>query len=133
MRWPRELRHPLFLIGTALYMVAVAYKYGGSVLGHWPPLPPLLRAYLADVLTLPLELTLALCAMRRLYFRQPAFVLPTSWIFSTWVVMAVWFEGVLPRYDARATADPLDVVAYALGGLVFWRWMNLPDRPNTQP
>lgn len=133
MRWPRELRHPLFLVGTGLYVVAVLYKYAGSVSAHWPPLLPLLRAHLADALTLPLELTLALCAMRRLYFRRPEFVLPTSWIFSTWVVMSVWFELVLPRYDARATADPLDVVAYALGGLVFWRWMNLPDRPSTEP
>lgn len=133
MRWPRELRHPLFLVGTGLYVVAVIYKYGGSISAHWPPLLPLLRAHLADTLTLPLELTLALFAMRRLYFRQPAFVLPTSWIFSTWVVMSVWFEGILPHYDTRATADPLDVVAYALGGLVFWRWMNLPDRPGTEP
>jgi hypothetical protein len=45
----------------------------------------------------------------------------------------MWFEGILPHYDARATADPLDVVAYAVGGLIFWRYMNYPDRPGTKP
>jgi hypothetical protein len=113
-------------VGTALYVVAVMYKYGGPISAHWAPLPTLLRSYLADVLTLPLELTLALYCMRRWYFRNPRFVLPASWIFSSWVVMAIWFEGILPMHDARATADPFDVVAYALGGLIFWRWMNRP-------
>ncbi|TGE06081.1 hypothetical protein [Hymenobacter fodinae] len=110
-----------------------AYKYGGPVSAQWPVLPRLLRAHLGDVLALPLQLTLMLYAMRRWYFRRPEFVLPAAWIFSFWLVTSVWFEGVLPRFDARATADPLDVVAYAVGGLVFWRWMNLPDRPSPEP
>ncbi|SHK68933.1 hypothetical protein SAMN02746009_01370 [Hymenobacter psychrotolerans DSM 18569] len=123
-RWPAELRHPLFLVGAGLYVLSVAHKR--QWLGPWPFWPPLLTSYLADLLTLPLELTLLLWLMRRFYFRNPAFVLPTSWIFSTWLVMAVWFEGLLPRFDARATADPLDVVAYAVGGFLFWRWQNRP-------
>lgn len=127
MRVPRELRHPLFLVGTALYLGTALYKTGGPLVARWPPLPPLLRHHLADVLALPLLLSLELWGLRRLYFRQPAFVLPTSWIISSWVVTSVWFEAVLPRFDARATADPLDALAYALGGLIFWRWMNRPD------
>ncbi|QJX48860.1 hypothetical protein HMJ29_18875 [Hymenobacter taeanensis] len=133
MKWPRELRHPIFLVGTGLYIVVAMYKYGGPVAAQWPVLPRLLRAYLGDALALPLELTLMLYAMRHWYFRRPEFVLPTSWIFSFWLVTSVWFEGILPHYDARATADPLDVVAYALGGLIFWRWMNQPARPIPEP
>lgn len=133
MKWPRELRHPIFLLGTGLYVLAAAYKYGGAVSASWPAPPALLRHHLADALALPLELTLMLSGMRRWYFRNPAFVLPTSWIISFWLVTSVWFEGILPRYDARATADPLDVVAYAVGGLVFWRWMNRPDGPDPKP
>ena len=125
-RWPAELRHPLFLVGAVLYLVSAAHKR--HWLGPWPLWPPAFTSYLADTLTLPLELTLLLWLMRRYYFRNPAFVLPVSWIFSTWLVMAVWFEGLLPRFDARATADPLDGVAYAVGGLVFWRWLNRPAR-----
>lgn len=131
-RWPRELRHPLFLAGTALYVVVVVHKYGGPLSPRWP-LPNLVRFHLADFLALPLELTLALFVLRRWYFRRPGFVLPTSWIFSSGLVFAVWFEGILPHFDARATADPLDVVAYALGGLVFWRWLNRPDTSPPEP
>lgn len=125
MRWPRELRHPLFLAGAVLYLVVVARKHGGPRFSHWP-LPDLVRFHLADVLALPLELTLMLYFMRHWYFRRPSFVLPTGWIFSTWLVFAVWFEGILPLFDRRATADPLDVVAYGVGGFIFWRWLNRP-------
>lgn len=124
-KWPSELRHPLFLAGTAVYLVAVMYKHGGSLSVHWP-LPTVMRSYVADMLALPLELTMLLWFFRRFYFHRPSFVLPTSWIFSTWVVMSVWFEAILPHFDARATPDPLDVVAYAAGGVVFWRWLNHP-------
>ncbi|MFD2783968.1 hypothetical protein [Hymenobacter rubripertinctus] len=127
-RLPAELRHPLFLLGAATYGGLALYRHAGARSVHWPPLPELVRHHLTDLLTLPLLLTLALWALRRLYFRQPAFVLPASWIFSAWLVVAVWFEGLLPRFDARATADWLDVGAYALGGLLFWRWLNRPAR-----
>ncbi|AIZ64102.1 hypothetical protein PK28_11065 [Hymenobacter sp. DG25B] len=77
---------------------------------------------------LPLQLTLLLWFMRRCYFRQPAFVLPLSWIISTWVVIAIWFELLMPYFNSRMVADPLDVVAYTLGGFIFWRWMNQPAK-----
>ncbi|MBO0357945.1 hypothetical protein J0X19_08315 [Hymenobacter sp. BT186] len=102
-----------------------ARKYGGPRFSHWP-LPDAVRFHLADLLALPLELTLILYFMRRWYFRRPSFVLPASWIVSTWVVFAGWFEVLLPLFDRRATADPLDVLAYAVGGFIFRRWLNRP-------
>ncbi|UOG73016.1 hypothetical protein MTX78_12865 [Hymenobacter tibetensis] len=121
MKWPLEFRHPLFVAMAGLY----ALFFYNRRWGHWE-LPAVLNAHLADVLALPLLLTVALWFMRRLYFRQPAFVLPFSWVASTWLLLAVCFEGVLPLLKPAATADPLDVVAYAVGGLVFWRWLNHP-------
>ena len=96
---------------------------------HWGhrALPAVLTSYLADVLALPLLLTVALLLLRHGYFRQPTFVLPGAWVVGAWVVFSVWFEGLLPRWQpAVATADPLDVLAYAVGGWVFWRWLNVP-------
>ncbi|KAA9327488.1 hypothetical protein F0P96_16020 [Hymenobacter busanensis] len=117
-----ELRQPLFIIGALLYLFACVNRYWAP----WPPLPRFINSHLADVLDLPLELTLVLWVMRRFYFRQPAFVLPLSWIVATWLVTAVWFELLMPRFNPRMVADPLDVVAYTVGGLIFWRWMNAP-------
>ena len=125
MKWPQELRHPLFLVGTVLYLIVAVQKHGGPLFREWL-LPDVVRFHLADLLALPLELTLMLYLMRRWYFRRPSFVLPTGWIVSTWLVFAVWFEGILPLFDNRATADPLDVLAYAVGGFIFLRWMNQP-------
>jgi len=120
--WPSELRHPLFLTLAALYFLAFFARRWSP----WP-LPAFVNDYLADVLALPLLLTMGLWVMRRLYFRRPAFVLPTAWILSTWLALSLWFELLLPRLRPHAaTADWLDVVAYAVGGLVFWRWLNRP-------
>ncbi|GAA3933076.1 hypothetical protein GCM10022406_17210 [Hymenobacter algoricola] len=117
----REFRHPLFLAFAALYALVGYSRQWGPL-----PLPSALNAYLADVACLPLQLTLALVLLRRWYFRRPGFVLPASWIISSWLVTAVWFELLLPPLKATATADPLDVLAYALGGLIFGRWLNRP-------
>ncbi len=122
--WPPELRHPLFLVGAGLYLLSAAHKR--NIVEPWPFWPHFLTSYLADFLALPLELTLALWLLRRFYFRNPTFVLPTSWIIGTWVVFAVWFEGILPHFSTAATADWLDVLAYGVGGLVFWHWLNRP-------
>ncbi|WP_303311711.1 hypothetical protein [Hymenobacter sp. BT730] len=121
LRIPAELRHPLFLLGTALYLFSCLNRY-------WPiwHLPTFINSHLADLVDLPLQLTLILWVMRRFYFRQPTFTLPVAWIISSWVVIAIWFELIMPQFNPRMVADPLDVVAYTLGGLVFWRWMNAP-------
>ncbi|GAA4352467.1 hypothetical protein GCM10023185_12180 [Hymenobacter saemangeumensis] len=122
LSWPRELRHPLFLGGAVLYGLLLLNR---RVLHYY--VPPLVRSYLADVLALPLILSLALAFMRRVYFRDARFCLPLSWVASTGLVLAVWFEGVLPWWrPGTTTADPWDAVAYALGGLLFWRWLNQP-------
>jgi len=118
---PREFRHPIFLALATLYALKIGSRFFG-----YGPLPALLTSYLADLACLPLELTLALVFFRRVYFRRARFVLPTAWIFSAWLLTAGWFELLLPRLSPVATADPLDVVAYALGGLIFGRWLNRP-------
>ncbi|WP_019947288.1 hypothetical protein [Hymenobacter aerophilus] len=128
-RLPAELRHPVFVVGVLTYLALILYKQNSPLVAGWPRPPALLRAHLADALALPLLLTLALWGLRRYYFRRPAFVLPRSWIFSTWLVFSLWFEWLLPRLDAHATADWRDVLAYALGGLVFARFMNRPASP----
>lgn len=113
------LRHPL-VVGAAL-------AYGSGQLMrrwmHWP-LPPLLAAYMSDLLCLPLMLSVALALHRVLICRTST--LPSSWVVAAWLAVSVWFEGLLPLWSAQATADPLDVLAYALGGLAFHRWLNKP-------
>ena len=113
----------LMLVFSGLYGLLYLNKHRL----RWP-LPAVLTSYLADVLALPLLLTLALLLMRHGYFRRAAFVLPGSWVLAAWAALSLWFEWWLPRTQTAAVADPLDVLAYALGGWVFWRWLNVPTR-----
>lgn len=41
-------------------------------------------------------------------------------VFCCWVVLAVFFEILAPAIWERSTSDPLDVVAYGIGALLFW-------------
>lgn len=78
-----------------------------------------MTSYFADVAAMLVLLTLALAAQRRLLPSARQFVLPDSWLVVTWVFISFVFEGLLPHYAAQAVADPLDVVAYAIGTWAF--------------
>ena len=121
--WWRHLRHPL--VGGALVLYAGLRLNRGWL--HLP-LPPLLSSYLGDVLCMPLLLSLLLAAHRLLI--NPAGTLPVAWLVGAWLYVAVWFEGLLPLWSATAVADPLDVLAYALGTWVFHHWLNRPLGPS---
>ncbi|GAA4002035.1 hypothetical protein GCM10022408_11710 [Hymenobacter fastidiosus] len=88
------------------------------------PGPALLTAYLGDLTSMPIILTLALFAQRRLVAHSRTFVFPDSWLLLAWLSVAAWFEVLLSVFSARAVADPFDVGAYALGTLAFRHWLN---------
>ena len=123
--WWKPLCHPLVL-GAALAYAAL--RLNRSWLHQ--PLPLVVTSYLADLLCLPLLLSLALAAHRRLIDHRGT--LPVVWLVGAWVSVSVWFEGLLPLWSPRAVADPLDVVAYALGAWAFQHWLNRPVNPHAQ-
>ncbi|WP_400190611.1 hypothetical protein [Hymenobacter sp. B81] len=115
------LRRPLFVAAAALYgLYQLATRWG-----RWQP-PGWAASWLADLLCMPVVLTLAL-AVQRAWRRQPRFTLPDSWLLAAWLYVSGWFELLAPllRPD-RYTADWLDVLAYGAGTLVFRRWLNRP-------
>lgn len=119
--WP-ELRRPL-LVGSVLLYSAL---YLNRHLLHYP-LPPWLSAYGADLLAMPILLSLTLTLQRHLFPHFRRLVLPDSWLLGAWLAVSVWFEGVLPYFSVLAVADVLDVVAYGVGTLAFRRWLNCPN------
>ncbi|MBF9141719.1 hypothetical protein [Hymenobacter properus] len=120
MRVPAVLCHPLFGASALLYSSIQLNKRWL----HWP-LPAWFTSYLSDVLCLPLVLSLALAAHQLVYGRRAT--LPGTWVLAAWAGVALWFEALLPRWSARAVADPWDVLAYAAGAIVFHRWLNKPS------
>jgi len=107
---------PLFWVFGALYL-------GHRLLARLQiPRPDWLRFYLDDLLCLPILLTVALFAMRFFYGPQVRF----SFYHVVFVVLyvALAFEVVFPQFMPRYTADVVDVGLYAVGGLIFYFFLN---------
>ena len=81
------------------------------------------RCYLNDLLLVPVALPPLLLASSCLGLRS-AVSAPT--LVETAAVVVTWsiaFELVGPHVFGRGTSDPLDVVAYGLGGLITWAFL----------
>ncbi|WP_026463172.1 hypothetical protein [Adhaeribacter aquaticus] len=118
------LLNPFFIVAISLYVVN---KF----------LLPLLNLnqyqvpYLNDMLCLPVVLTLALWLQQNLFPRSCRRRLNGAQVIFTVIYFAVIFEGLLPALSDKYTRDYLDVLAYAVGGMVYYFLLNpKPARPT---
>lgn len=81
-------------------------------------IPDVLRFYLADLLCMPLVLSICLLVVRYLK-KDPSIRLSLFSIFSLFVFYSVYFEILMPKIHERYTADFLDVLMYFLGSFIF--------------
>ena len=117
---------PIFIGSIALFAVnRWLLKPSGfaSVFSH---------GYVNDLLCLPIFLPMSLLLQRWVRIRSHD-RRPLAWeIVQHWIVFSVMFELIVPRlHGFRSTADPLDVVAYFVGGVVAgygWRWIDSLNR-----
>lgn len=113
----KTLLHPLFIAASLLFLLNQLLERNGVHL-------PFIHAYLDDVLCMPVVLTIALAIQREFTFRNPGYT------FTWWHIgfSVLWFsfvcEIIFPRYIAAYTADPLDVIAYMAGAIVFGVYVN---------
>ena len=117
-------RDPLFLAGCAAYAI-----------NRWLVKPHVhtgfFHAHFNDCWLIPCALPPVLWLHRRLGLRLHDGKPQLSEIISHLVFWSIMFEWIGPKFVSRATADPLDVIAYAAGALVaglWWhrdRWVNL--------
>ncbi len=83
------------------------------------PVPPILRNYLADFLCMPVVLSICLFCVQFIK-KDRKLKLPVFSIFSLFVLYSIYFEVILPPLHDRYTADPVDVLMYFSGSLVFY-------------
>lgn len=114
----RTLTNTVFLICVSL---AVANQLLEKVFGIFIPL---MHSYLDDLLCFPIVLTLGL-AMYRLF--KPDYRLSLIHMLPVLVVYSIYFEWYLPSVSTTATSDPLDVVMYVIGLVVFGYFINRND------
>lgn len=103
---------------------ALLVVYLGHRLWVWLQFPRSLfvQHYLDDLLCLPIVLTATLFIMRFLYGSQVRF--SVYQVIFVVVYVSVLFEGVLPQHMERYTGDVVDVLLYALGGWIYFRFLN---------
>lgn len=111
------LTNPWFLSFLGIYLVLFIFKKSEVHLG-------LISNYGADLLAMPIVLSIGLWAVRISKPERREYVLSPFLIVFTIVLYSVLFEWVFPSISDRATADPLDAMAYVLGGAFFAWKMN---------
>ncbi|WP_460894267.1 magnesium citrate secondary transporter [Rufibacter soli] len=107
---------PLFWVLAAMYL--------GHRLWAWLSFPRAfwVRHYLDDLLCLPLILTVSLFFMRALF--GPAVRFTKYQVAFAVAFVALAFEIFFPLFLPRYTSDFWDVVLYAIGGYIFYRFLN---------
>lgn len=116
----RYLRDPVFLVSLGLFLAnkLVLKPHTGNVFVH---------GYLNDLLCIPLWVPVMLTGMRLCRFRNHDRFPSSLEILIPLIFWSAVFEVWLPRtraFGIVTTADPLDVLAYAVGAAmasVSWR------------
>lgn len=83
------------------------------------PVPPILNNYLADLLCMPIVLSICLFCVQAIK-KDRNLKLPAFSIFSLFILYSIYFEVILPPLHERYTADYIDVIIYFLGSLIFY-------------
>jgi len=116
----RYLKDPLFLFCVAVYFVnrEIVKPYFPNTFS---------RCFLNDLICLPFWVPIMLLLMRALRLRSSDGPPTASELLVPLILWSVIFEVVLPRapvFSKLETADHVDILCYAAGGLVaagFWK------------
>ncbi|WP_233487592.1 hypothetical protein [Winogradskyella epiphytica] len=85
------------------------------------PLPNWVNFYINDFLCMPIVLGLCL-AIIRLIKKTESLYVPLTVVLGLTVYFSIYFEWLMPKVNPRYTADPIDVVLYFSGALLFYKF-----------
>lgn len=127
-------REPLFVVAAVLYLANSLW---------WKPMSvepaSFVRCYFGDVLCMPVCLPVTLWLQRRVGVRFHDRMPSGAELLLHWILWSCCFELLAPRLPSLApgaVCDPLDAVAYAVGGLFagfFWRSGTSRSDPDLAP
>jgi predicted neutral ceramidase superfamily lipid hydrolase len=114
------LKNKLFLLSSLLFTINQLLEKGFGIF------IPFVHAYLDDILCMPVVLTLTLFLIRKI-IKTPDYQLSKKQIIFALIYFSVVFEVFLPQYSEKYTADILDVMAYVIGAIIFYKFINLKN------
>lgn len=114
MKQFRYFRDPLFMLTCLAYGINRWF-----IIPHMPSDGFFFRGHFNDLLLIPCALPPLLAIHRYMGWRKD--ISPTiGEIILHFVIWSIFFEIVGPRIFHKGTADSLDVLAYAIGGIMAW-------------
>lgn len=102
-----------FGFGVLLYALQILAKFNHIFLPSW------YVNYAADVVCLPLILTVTLVLIRKIK-RWSYFYLTNGMLLVALSYTTILFEWILPHYFTKYTADIVDVFMYLVGLIIFY-------------
>lgn len=103
-----------FWLTTLLFTLnQVLEKYGVVI--------PYVHSYLDDVLCPGIVLGFALFVQQQLTYRNADYILSKGDIIFFVVWYSLLFEVIFPWFDQRHHSDLVDVLAYSIGALLFYK------------
>ena len=115
----KTLLNKWFIAGCSIWAIVLIMRK----LGH--PVP-VLNGYINDMIAVPVIANLGLWFQRVFVIRNNYYVLAPWHVIFIVVYVSVIFEIVLPHYSKMYTADWIDVLLYAAGGIFFYKIINDP-------
>jgi hypothetical protein len=110
---------PYFIMVSSVFIANQLLERAGIFI-------PFVHSYLDDMLAIPIVLGFTLVFQQQVTYRNPKYTFAPAHVVFMVVLLSVYFEWHLPSQHDYHYADPWDVLAYALGGFAFFRWMNVP-------
>lgn len=117
-------KHPIFIFASLAFWVN---QYLEKSLGIFVPI---YHAYGDDLMAMPVVFGICLQVMRWCHPMGSQLTFSVKQVIIGLVYFSVVFEIALPIISKTYTADPLDVLCYGLGTLVFLKFMNKPSHQS---
>ncbi len=90
---------------------------------NWISFPIFLNSYFDDFLVVPIVLTFSLFLQQT--WVNPLFVYSKFFILSVVMYFGILFEIILPKFIPAYTSDIYDLIAYLIGGIIFYFLQNI--------
>ena len=98
---------------SIIYFIHLILKFANITVPIW------VSSYLADLLCLPLLLFFITLIIRKVQ-QNPFFKLGFGMILFAFLTLSLVFEIYLPLISPRYTSDKIDILMYAVGGVLFY-------------
>ncbi|MCC5918265.1 MAG: hypothetical protein JJU02_13180 [Cryomorphaceae bacterium] len=112
-----KIFHPWFWFASVLFLINQWLESHGIFI-------PFVHAYLDDVLAIPIVLGFTLAFQQQFTFQNRNYTFSYGHVIFMILLLSVYFEWYLPGKHDHHYADPWDVLAYSIGGFLFYYFMN---------